>query len=70
MMGLLSDVHWIARIRNSVANTVHGSRASPQTVLLDRRFKYLPVRPELVEGLRSNYESPSKNGIANLNFTR
>jgi hypothetical protein len=32
-------------------NTVHGSSASPRTVLLDRKFKSLSVRPELVEGL-------------------
>jgi hypothetical protein len=30
--------------------TVHGSRASPLTVLPDRKFKYLSVRPESVEG--------------------
>jgi hypothetical protein len=41
-------------------NPVHGSRASPRTGLLDRKFKYLSVRhfdklsagSELVEGLR------------------
>jgi hypothetical protein len=40
-------------------NTVHGSRASPRTVLHDQKFKYLPVRPELVEGLRANCDTVS-----------
>jgi hypothetical protein len=40
-------------------NTVHGSRASPRTVLHDRKFKYLPVHPELVEGLRVNCDTVS-----------
>jgi protein SCO1 len=43
---------WIPDFRQLCRDIVHGSRASPRTVLLDRRLKYLPVRPELVEGLR------------------
>jgi hypothetical protein len=30
--------------------------------LLDREFKYLPVRPELVEGLRANCDTVSDGG--------
>jgi len=40
-------------------NPVHGSRASPRTGLLDRKLKYLPVRPEHVEGLRANCDTVS-----------
>ena len=41
-------------------NPVHGSRASPRTGLLDRKFKYLSVRPELVEGLRAYCDTVSQ----------
>jgi hypothetical protein len=41
-------------------NSVHGSRASPRTELLDHKFEYLPVRPELVEGLRANCDTVSQ----------
>jgi hypothetical protein len=40
-------------------NPVHGSRASPRTGLLDRKLKFLPVRPEHVEGLRANCDTVS-----------
>ena len=40
-------------------NPVHGSRASPRTGLLDRKLKYLPVRPKHVEGLRANSDTVS-----------
>ena len=40
-------------------NPVHGSRASPRTGLLDRKYNYLSVRPELVEGLRKHYDTVS-----------
>jgi hypothetical protein len=43
-------------------NTVHGSRTSPRTVLLDRKFNYLSVRPALVEGLRVNCDTVSLRG--------
>jgi hypothetical protein len=51
-------------------NTVHGSRASPRTVLLDGKFKYLPARhfdklsagSELVEGLQSNCDTAPAGG--------
>jgi hypothetical protein len=40
-------------------NAVHGSRTSPRTALSDSEFKYLAVRPELVEGLRANCDTVS-----------
>src|SRR5687767_11922519 len=40
-------------------NTVHGSRASPRTVLPDCDIKHLPVRPELVEGFRASCDTLS-----------
>jgi NitT/TauT family transport system substrate-binding protein len=43
-------------------NTVHGSRTSPRTVLLDREFKSLSVRPERVEGLRVNCDTVPRRG--------
>ena len=41
-------------------NTVHGSRTSPRTVLLDSEFNYLSARPKHVEGLRVNCDTVSK----------
>jgi hypothetical protein len=43
-------------------STVHSSRTSPRTVLSDSEFKYLAVRPELVEGLRAGCGTVSDGG--------
>jgi membrane protein DedA with SNARE-associated domain len=51
-----------ASVERLCRNTVHGSRASPRTVLLDHELKYLPVRPEYIEGLRANCDTASEGG--------
>ena len=40
-------------------NAVHGSRASPRTAWPDGKFRCLPVRPELVEGVQGNCDTVS-----------
>jgi NitT/TauT family transport system substrate-binding protein len=45
-------------------NTIHGSRTSPRTVLIDRKLKDLADRPELVEGVRTNCQKASENSFA------
>jgi hypothetical protein len=43
-------------------NTVHGSSASPRTVLLDCKFRDLTFRAERVEELRANCDTVSDGG--------
>jgi protein SCO1/2 len=60
---------WIPDFRQLCRNIVHGSRASPRTALLDRRFKYLPARPKLVEGLRGKRDIVFQKGAVFLALT-
>jgi len=51
-------------------STVHGSRASPRTVYAGSEVKYLTVRPELVEGLRADYDTVSVSGEPVLSLSK
>ena len=42
-----------------VSHPVHGSESLTTNGVLDRKFKYLPVRPELVEGRRARCDTLS-----------
>ena len=49
----------LPRIREAVKKSVHGSTGSPRTERRLLNFKYLAVRPELVEGRSAKFFTPS-----------